>query len=577
MANNYEVVIGLEIHVQLKTESKMFCRCSNAIALAQKDAEYNADKRGRAEDFAAARKGAEYDAEKRGSVDLHGRGENSRGLKLEEPNTRVCQVCMGMPGVLPVANKKAIEWTILLGLALNAEIPKGFNFERKNYFYPDLPKAYQISSATIPPVRGGLLEIESLRMDSTNSTSSWQASSPQEPQGKPGIKKIRLNHIHLEEDAGKLVHEEGKDYSLVDLNRAGAPLLEIVTEPDLSSPEEAGIFLRSLRGILRYLRISDADMEKGQLRCDANISLKKKGAKELGTKVEIKNLNSFKMVERALAYEVERQSEILDMNNKVVQETRGWNDAKGKSISQRTKEEAMDYRYFSEPDLPPVKIGRHRLNTDHIRDTDLHGSEIDIDELAKLIPELPKEKRERFISEYGLNERDAFTLTAGHELANYFERTIEEFPEIVKGSEIERDRAKKASNWILNELLARLNAKGQTIEETKIKPQQLAELLELIEKETISGKMAKEIFDEMFETGKEPEKIIKQKGLEQVSGEEKLGEIIDKVLRENEKSVEDYKKGKEAALGFLVGQVMKETKGKANPGVVNKLLRERLS
>lgn len=553
--NKYDIVIGLEIHAQLKTESKMFCQCSNAIV--------------------ASRIYTDYDR----STDLHGLSNAKRGIKLEEPNTRVCPVCLGMPGSLPVANRLAIESTILLGLALGSEVPERFNFERKNYFYPDLPKAYQISSATNPPVIGGFLEIET----------------------KEGIKKVRLNHIHLEEDAGKLVHEGGKDYSLVDLNRAGTPLMEIVTKPDISSPGEAKVFLQSLRGILRYLKISDADMEKGQMRCDANISLKKDGAKELGTKVEIKNINSFKMVERALEYEIERQTELLESNNKIVQETRGWNDAKGKSISQRSKEEAMDYRYFPEPDLPPIVVGSRGINAEndaekrgkkgHGNDTDLelaadgHGKDsgqarmtrnIDIEEIRKLISELPKEKRERFISEYGLGERDSFILTADHALANFFERTLEEISEITKGSEIERNYAKKISNWILNELLARLNVTGETIEETKILPGHMAELVSLIEKGTVSGKMAKEIFDEMFETGKKPASIIKEKGLEQVSGEEELGKIVDEVLEKNSKSVEDYKSGKINALGYLVGQVMKETGGKANPGMVNGILRKKL-
>lgn len=553
--NKYDIVIGLEIHAQLKTESKMFCQCSNAIV--------------------ASRIYTDYDR----STDLHGLSNAKRGIKLEEPNTRVCPVCLGMPGSLPVANRQAIESTILLGLALGSEVPERFNFERKNYFYPDLPKAYQISSATNPPVIGGFLEIET----------------------KEGIKKVRLNHIHLEEDAGKLVHEGGKDYSLVDLNRAGTPLMEIVTEPDISSPGEAKVFLQSLRGILRYLKISDADMEKGQMRCDANISLKKDGAKELGTKVEIKNINSFKMVERALEYEIERQTELLESNNKIVQETRGWNDAKGKSISQRSKEEAMDYRYFPEPDLPPIVVGSRGINAEndaekrgkkgHGNDTDLelaadgHGKDsgqarmtrnIDIEEIRKLISELPKEKRERFISEYGLGERDSFILTADHALANFFERTLEEISEITKGSEIERNYAKKISNWILNELLARLNVTGETIEETKILPEHMAELVSLIEKGTVSGKMAKDIFDEMFEFGKTPMSIIKEKGLEQVSGEEELGKIVDEVLEKNSKSVEDYKSGKINALGYLVGQVMKETGGKANPGMVNGILRKKL-
>lgn len=513
LKNGYEVVIGLEIHAQLKTASKMFCRCANKLD----------------------------------SKNTEG------GEKLEEPNTRVCNVCLGMPGSLPVANKQAIEWTALLGLALSGEIPEKFNFERKNYFYPDLPKGYQISSATNPPVIGGGLEIET----------------------EEGIKQIRIHHIHLEEDAGKLVHNEGSDYSLVDLNRAGTPLMEIVTEPDISSPLEAKVFLESLRGILKYLEISDAEMEKGQLRCDANISLKKEGEKILGAKVEIKNLNSFKMVARALEYEIDRQSEILISNNKVVQETRGWNDAKGKTISQRSKEDAMDYRYFPEPDLPPIVIGRHGIDMDLELTRDGHGA-IDVDEIWKLIPELPKEKRERFISEYGLSEKDSFTLTSDLELANYFEKTLENISEIDQSSESERNYAKKVSNWILNELLGRLNERGETIGGTAVKPEHLASLIRSIESGEITGKNAKEVLDEMVLSGRGTVEIVKEKGFKQLGSKAELEKIIDEIISKNPKQVEEYKQGKVTIIGFFVGQVMARSKGAADPKTVNEILRKRL-
>lgn len=485
---NYETVIGLEIHIQLRTASKMFCGCDNYSVSAK-------------------------------------------------PNTNVCPVCLGLPGTLPVPNKKAIEWIYLLGLALNGKISNRFNFERKNYFYPDLPKAYQITSSTNFPVEGGHLDVDL----------------------EGNIKKVDIHHIHLEEDAGKLIHDQG-DYSLVDLNRAGTPLIELVTEPGIRSPEEARIFVQNLRSIVRYLGISDANMEQGNLRCDANISLRKKGDKELGSKVEIKNLNSFKMIQRALEYEQERQSDLLEENKKVIQETRGWDDAKGKTIPQRLKEEALDYRYFPDPDLPPVEA----------------KDAFDLDKIKGEMPELPEEKQTRFKEEYGLNIATAELLVSDLEVASYFEKTIEQMPETALNSVVLKDRAKKAANWILSELFGRLNTASISISETKVKPEYLAKLIELIESNTISGKIGKEVFDEMFEGGKNPEHIIKEKGLEQVSDTEEIEKIIKKVISENSKVVDDYKSGKVQVLGFLVGQVMKETGGKANPKVVNELLAKRL-
>jgi aspartyl-tRNA(Asn)/glutamyl-tRNA(Gln) amidotransferase subunit B len=490
--DKFEIVIGLEIHAQLRTESKMFCSCNNY------------------------------------SVDA-------------EPNTNTCPVCLGLPGVLPVANQRAIEWTYLLGMALGAKIAEWFNFERKNYFYPDLPKAYQITSSTTPPVIGGYLEIES--------------------EGK--LKKIRINHIHLEEDAGKLIHSKAGNYSLVDLNRAGTPLLEIVSEPDMRSPKEARIFMQDLRSILRYLGISDANMEQGNLRCDANISLRKFGQKELGTKVEIKNMNSFKMIERALDYEVKRQTENIKENKKIVQETRGWDDSKGKTLGQRSKEEANDYRYFPEPDIPPI----HPYEKDSI----------DLEEIRTMLPELPKDKRERFIVEYALPRKDAETLTNDLELARYFEQVMESMPGIAESDEIKRDKAKKVTNWITGELLAKLNAASVGISECKVSHTDLAELLEGIDRGELSGKMAKEVFTHMFETGQSPKRVVARKGFVQISDIKEIEAIIREVLKSHPGPVHDYKSGKDKAFGFLVGQVMAKTKGQANPQIVNKILKDLLS
>ena len=491
----YEQVIGLEIHVQLKTKSKMFCRCDNY----------------------------------------------SREAK---PNMNTCPVCLGMPGTLPVANKKAIGWTILTGFALNCEICKMSKFDRKNYFYPDLPKGYQISQFDLPFCKKGFLTV---------------AVSDG---GESYTKKIGITRIHLEEDAGKLLHPESEAYSLVDLNRAGTPLMEIVTEPDISSSKEAKLFLQSLRTILLYLDVSDADMEEGNLRCDANISLRKKGSSKLGKKVEIKNMNSFKALERALEYETKRQKELLDHGEQIIQETRGWNDSKGKTISQRGKEESHDYRYFPEPDLPPIN---HK-----------GANAIDLEKIKAELPELPDEKRKRFMEEYALGAYDASVLTAEPTLAKFFEKAVEDIPEKFDSTEVIKTHAKKISNWITSELVNLLRINQIHITESKIKPQDIADMVELIEKGEISGKMGKEVFQEMFKTGVSPSQIIKKKGVSQISDTKELGEIIDKVLSENQNSIDDYKRGKVQAIGFLVGQVMKETKGQANPGLVNKLLKQKL-
>jgi len=492
MDTKYEIVIGLEIHIQLKTKSKMFCGCDNGSAKA-------------------------------------------------EPNINICPVCLGMPGVLPVINQEAIKWTILTGLALNCQIPQTSKFDRKNYFYPDLPKGYQVSQFDLPLCKSGYLEIIISEKDNIYN------------------KKIGITRVHLEEDAGKLVHPQGKNYSLVDLNRAGTPLMEIVTEPDIRSPKEAKVLIQEIRSILRYLNVSDVNMEEGNLRCDANISVRPKGEKKLGAKVEIKNLNSFRAVEKVLAYEADRQTEILKENNEIVQETRGWNENTNKTISQRTKEESHDYRYFPEPDLPPLQFEKKQ-----------------IDEIKSELPELPPEKRKRFQEEYGLSTYDSYVLTSEPEIARFFEKAIEKIPEKFDSSEIIKTHAKKISNWLTVDFLALLKNNQIAISESKIKPQDIADLVGKIEKGEISGKMGKEVFNEMFNSGKSPTEIIKSKGLKQISNEDDLGKIIEKVLKGNSKSISDYKSGRKQALGFLVGQVMKETKGQANPELVNKVLQEKL-
>jgi len=464
----YKTVIGLEIHVQLKTKSKMFCRCDN-----------NAEE--------------------------------------AEPNTLVCPVCMGMPGTLPAANEKAIEWTLKTGLALNSEIADFSRFDRKHYFYPDLPKGYQISQYDKPFCLKGKMEIRNQNDE---------------------IRNIQIRRVHLEEDAGKLLHPGGANYSLVDLNRAGTPLMEIVTEPDISTPAEAKMFMQELRSILRYLDVSDADMEKGHLRCDANISISIDNKE--GMPVEIKNMNSFRMVERALAYEEKRQKEELEAGRKIEKETRGWNETKGITYSQRSKEHAQDYRYFPEPDLPPF----------------MPHKAFDIEKLKKELPELPAQKRRRYIDSMNLPLQDAAVLAIDKAMAVYFEKVAEKV------------NPKLAANWAINEL------KSDGI--LDIKPEDLIILLEKLESGEISGKLAKDIFAEMHSTGKKPDKIIAEKGIKQIGKEDELKDIIKKIISANERTVADYRKGKKEALGFLVGQVMRETKGQANPQIANKLLKEKL-
>jgi len=488
-AIEYETVIGLEVHVQLQTRSKMYCRCS-----------------------------ADY--------------------ANTPPNTHVCPICMGMPGVLPVINKQAVEYTIMTALAVNCEIPESAKFDRKNYPYPDLMKGYQISQYDMPFSRNGWLEVEV----------------------EGARKRVGITRVHLEEDVAKLVHrqnEAGETYSLVDVNRAGVPLMEIVSEPDIRSPEEARQYLMKMRQILRYIGVSEANMEEGSFRCDANISLRPMGATELGAKVEVKNMNSFRAVFRALSFEVDRQREVLEAGRTPVQETRGWVEDAGRTVSQRTKEYAHDYRYFPEPDLPPLRLDRDYVES-----------------IRAQLPELPDAKERRFMTDYGLSEYEAHLLTETRARADFFDTCLSPLsgaePEAVK------QRAKAVSNWMLGDFARLLNQADIDVEQAKVEPQSLYDMISLIEQGAISGKGAKAVFEVMFKTGKPPADVVRELGLTQISGEEEIAAVVDKVLAANPKAVDDFRSGKEEAAKFLVGQVMKETRGRANPGMVNDLLRRKL-
>lgn len=480
MTSAWETVIGLEIHAELKTKTKMFCSCPNEFG--------------------------------------------------GKENSHVCPVCLGMPGALPVLNKLAVEYAVRAGAALHCTIEPYSKFDRKNYFYPDLPSAYQITQYDLPICRNGYLMIEV----------------------GGAKKKIRINRIHLEEDAGKLLHSGSSittaSSSLVDYNRAGVPLIEIVTEPDLASAAEARLFLEQLRAILEYIEVSDVKMEEGSLRCDGNISLRSRGTTALGTKTEIKNMNSFRALEKALQYEGERQEEVLAEGGEIYQETRTWDESGGVTMVMRTKEEAHDYRYFPEPDLPPIVLEATWIT-----------------KIGASLPELPAKRKERFVRELGLSVYDAGVLTASKALAEFFEQTVGRFNE-----------PKIIANWIMVEYLGLLNAHNLTIEKSKITAQHLAALLVMQKEGKISGKMAKTIFQEMFATGKDPALIVQEKGLVQISDEKELTVLIERILADNSQSVADYRQGKKKALGFLVGQIMKETKGQANPGKVNQLLRQKL-
>jgi len=435
-----------------------------------------------------------------------------------------------MPGVLPVLNKKAVEYAIKAGLATHCEIAPFSRFARKNYFYPDLPKGYQISQYEEPLCRNGYIEIE--------------------VDGR--IKRIGIVRIHLEEDAGKSIHAEeyvGADETLVDLNRCGVPLIEIVSAPDIRSPKEAYLYLIALKQILQYLEISDCNMEEGSLRCDANVSLRPVGSKELGVKTEVKNMNSFHGVEKALECEVERQKAILERGGQIVQQTLLWDAKANKVTPMRTKEEAHDYRYFPEPDLVPMEISREW-----------------IEEIRRSLPELPLAKKRRFMETYGLPEYDATVLTSSKPLANFFEECVKY-----------HKNAKTVSNWIMGEVRRFLNERKLEIHQTLLTPQNLAELLSLVEGGTISASAAKEIFDELAETGKSPKKLVEERGLLQVSDREELASLVERVLQNHPQEVQKYLDGKEQIVGFFMGQVMRESRGKANPKLVNELLRERLA
>jgi aspartyl-tRNA(Asn)/glutamyl-tRNA(Gln) amidotransferase subunit B len=431
-----------------------------------------------------------------------------------------------MPGVLPVLNRKVVEFTLRLALATHCKIGRTSRFARKNYFYPDLPKGYQISQYELPVAEHGRLDIEI----------------------KGETKRIGITRIHLEEDAGKLVHDEVQSLSYVDFNRTGVPLIEVVSEPDLRTPEEASTYLKKLRDIVRYLDICDGNMEEGSLRCDANISLRPVGSEGFGVKTELKNMNSFRFVQRALEYEIKRQRAILEQGGTIVQETRLWDSDKGVTHGMRGKEEAHDYRYFPDPDLVPVVVDDEW-----------------IEKVRKELPELPDAKKTRFIKEYGLPEQDAVILTGSKDLADFFEACVARFPQ-----------PKKVSNWIMVELLRVLKRDDKEIDQCPVTPEALADLLKMVDENVISGKIAKTVFEEMYATGKGPELIVEDKGLKQVTDESEIARVIDSVLEAHPNEIEEYRAGKEKLFGFFIGQVMKQTSGKANPKIVNKILSEKL-
>ena len=476
----YETVIGLEVHVQINTKTKIFCSCSTEFG--------------------------------------------------KPPNENTCPICLGMPGVLPVLNKRFLDSSMKACLATHCTIEPMNRFARKNYFYPDLPKGYQISQMEHPLGTKGFININ---LD-----------------GKQ--KRIGLTRIHMEEDAGKLIHGEnlgspGKSY--VDFNRTGVPLCEVVSEPDMRSPEEARAYLTELKAILEYTEVSDCNMEEGSLRCDANVSIRPIGQKEFGTRAEIKNLNSFKFVQKAIEYEVARQAKILDQGERVKQETRLYDSDRGETFPMRSKEEAFDYRYFPDPDLVPIIIDDEW-----------------VERIRKTIPELPEQKRERFVSSYKIPEYDAGVLTSSKPLADYFEQCANQFPQ-----------PKIISNWIMGDLLRELKKDGKEIGECPVSPSEFVDLLKLIDSGTISGNIAKGVFEEMYQTQKPAGRIVEDKGLTQITDSSAIEKIVDEVIQANPSQVEELRGGKDKVLGYLVGQIMKASKGKANPGMVNKLLKEKIN
>lgn len=483
----YEAIIGLETHCQLKTGTKIFCNCST---------EFGGD-----------------------------------------PNSQVCPVCMGMPGVLPVLNQKVLEYAVKAGLALNGQIAPYSKFDRKQYFYPDLPKNYQISQYDLPIVEHGWLEIELV-----------------DAEGNPTRKRIGITRLHMEEDAGKLVHGgsdrlAGSSFSLVDYNRTGVPLLEIVSEPDLRTGQEAAEYAQELRRIMRYLGVSDGNMQEGSLRCDVNVSVRPVGQKEFGTKVEIKNMNSFNAIQRAIEYEIERQTQAIEAGEKIVQETRLWEEGSQRTISMRIKEGSSDYRYFPEPDLPPIQVSTEQL-----------------EQWRSELPELPAQKRHRYETELGLSAYDARVLTDDRSVSEYFEAVV-----------AAQASPKPAANWIMGDIAAYLNASKLSIIDIALKPEALAELVKLIENETISNNAGKELLPELLTNGGSPAQMVETKGLAQISDAGAIAAIIDEVMAANPKELEQYRNGKTKLLGFFVGQVLKKTSGRANPKLTNQLLAQKLN
>ena len=496
--SKYIPVVGMEVHVELKTHSKMFCNSKNGLGLEK------------------------------------------------QPNLHICPVCTAQPGTLPVPNEQAIEFVQLAGLALNCELNLKSKFDRKNYFYPDLPKGYQISQYDQPLCGLGYMDLQITNNQDTIT------------------KRVGVTRIHLEEDTGKLIHPEGADHTLVDYNRAGVPLMELVTEPDIESGEEARIFCTKLQQICRYLGISDADMEKGNMRCEVNLSLHKASEEKLsGTKVEVKNINSFRFVEKAINYEIERQTEMLERGEKIVQETRGWDSVKNVTVSQRKKESAHDYRYFPEPDIPPMEF-----TTGYVEN------------LRMKLPELPEAKEKRFASEYLLGSADIAVITAERDLAGYFENVISEVKEKIAAHEIEASLGKViklAVNYLISEIRKHLAENSHDIRDMKITPENYAELIGIVADGKINSSAAQTVLKEMYHTGGDPSQIIAKKNLGQMDDADAMEKAVDAVLASNQKSIDDFKAGKENALKFLMGQVMKETKGKANPQKIEEMLKKKLS